>query len=158
MYNPPERPCGLPDILRSGYGRDYGDSVCTGPDHRQGVIQGYTADPYQGNIKSAAAERINDSRPLNGFGIVFGGGGVDRTDPEIIGSVRNRLLRFRGIMGGNADDLVLTEPLADRPGRQIILAHMDPVCIKCNRQLQVVIDDERNPLVPADCPELLSKL
>ncbi|MNC77220.1 hypothetical protein D3C75_1291230 [compost metagenome] len=57
-------------------------------------------------------------------------------------------------MGRYADDFMRSKPLTDRTGRFILLADMNPVGIKGNSQVYIIVHDEGNPVFTANALEL----
>ena len=66
------------------------------------------------------------------------------------------LYRFQGLLhrvGGNTDDHMAPDPLADLGRRHILLAHMDAVCLAGNGNVHVVVDDEGYAVAAAQLPD-----
>ncbi|MNC70092.1 hypothetical protein D3C75_1208680 [compost metagenome] len=95
---------------------------------------------------------------MNSPGVVIGGCRIDRTDSQIIGAVRNRMLCFSQGVGGHANNFMRPKPLADCSRRFILLSDMYPIGIQGDGQLHIIIHNERDAVLPADVLELPCKL
>ncbi|MNN55143.1 hypothetical protein D3C81_1700050 [compost metagenome] len=95
---------------------------------------------------------------MNRFGIILGEGRVDRTYPQIVGPVGNSLLCLLQGVGGDPDDFVRAQPFTDGTCRCIILSHMYAVRIQGYSQLDIIVYDKRDVVLPAFLLELLCKL
>ena len=77
-------------------------------------------------------------------------GGKEASECDIVGAQSLGLLReFEPVVAGGAKDLFRPEPRACRGERTVLSAQVQAVGIQGQREIEVVVDDERDLVLPA---------
>src|SRR5680860_261049 len=119
----------------------HAEPVGAGGDHLGGVAGVDAADreERQGRVGGGVADQLQPGcRPS-----LFGRGGPDRADADVVDRLHRGRVDLLGGVGGEADQRVGAEDLASGGGGGVGLAQMDTVGVDGAGQVGVVVDDEQ---------------
>ena len=118
-------------------------------EQRGGIVRGDASDGDDGHVD--ARPHCGDESRRGAHRAGLGDGGKEAPERHVVGPALRRGERaVRLVVARDADDRVLAEPGASRGKRPVIPAEMDPVRSCREREVHVVVDDERYAARPAD--------